>query len=84
MFDGVQHQTGLTNAAAELMRQINKELGNKKSRAITNIRHVHGSVLRGIVRSKNFAQWLKILTYIQMNLEPIPESFGNILKNRQI
>jgi site-specific DNA recombinase len=44
VFDGAQHRTGLTNAAAELMRQINKELGNKKSRAITNIRHVHGSV----------------------------------------
>ena len=44
VFDGAVHRTGLTNSAAELMRQINKELGNKKSRATTNIRHVHGSV----------------------------------------
>ena len=66
------------------MRQINKQLTNKKSRATTIIRHVHGLVLRDIVWSKDFAQWLKILTYIPMNLEPMQESYGNIIKNRQV
>lgn len=67
MFDGAKHRTGLTNSAADLMRQINKGLGNKKSRATTNIRHMHGSVLPDVLRSNQFMEDLVKIALIPLN-----------------
>ncbi|WP_316758589.1 hypothetical protein [Pedobacter aquatilis] len=57
---------------------------HKESRKNVPKNYLYGFELSGIVQSKNFVQSLKILTYIPMNLEAIPESFGNILTNPQV
>ncbi|KRT14492.1 hypothetical protein ASU31_18880 [Pedobacter ginsenosidimutans] len=68
----------------ELIQLLNNKLGHKKTGVKTFKSDYSSQVLKDIVSNREFAKWLQIIAYIPMNLEPMPESYGNIVRNRQI